>query len=90
MERLRFESDSPGRDGEGGEVDKNICAEMQAPAATEGQGKSRGPCVLPTWQRHFTHRRLASEAERVPGKSVLQLKGRIWEVENSTCFIHGI
>lgn len=63
---------------------------MQAPAVAEEQGKSTGPSVLSTWQRHFKHSRLGGEAEQVPGKYVLQLRDGIWEVENSACYINGI
>lgn len=50
-----------------------------------------GPCVLSRWQIHFKYKRhsytLGTEAEQVPGKYILQLKGGSLEIKSSTCFV---
>lgn len=60
-------------------------------AVGEEQGKGMGPCMLFRWQIHFKYKRhtytLGTEAEQVPRKYILQLKGGSLEIESSTCFV---
>lgn len=46
-----------------GKGDKNVLKLKHL----QGQGKSTGPCLLPTQHRDFKHTGLAREAQQVPG-----------------------